>query len=230
MAINSFKSFLMIGTDTGSGITYEKLCDIKNYSDLGNPPENLDTTTLSDPARTFILGIQETSNITFSLNYDLAVYHTLKTLEQQIQHLAVWFGGELVNGVAVPNGEQGKFSFDGYVAITKDGAGVNEVQNMTLTVSPSSVIIEEQGGGGVPFVQLSTHVVNVVDGNTVKVKAYTNPAGETVTWSSASSLVATVANGIITAEGEGNTVITASITVDGVTYNDTLTVIVSAAE
>lgn len=230
MAISTYKTFLMIGTDTGSGISFEKLVDIKSFPDLGGVPETLDTTTTSDSARTFILGIQETESMTFDANYDLADFHKIKALEYTVQHFAVWLGADVVNEVANPTGVDGKFTFDGYITVTKTGGGVNEVQNMTITIAPTTVIKEEQGGGGVPYVTLSTHVVNVVDGNTVKVKAFTNPAGETVTWNSASSLVATVSNGIITAEGEGNTVITASITVDGVTYNDTLTVIVEAAE
>lgn len=168
--------------------------------------------------------------MTFDANYSLADYGTIKALEYTIQHFAVWLGADVVNEVATPTGVDGKFTFDGYITVTKTGGGVNEVQNMTITIAPTTVIKEEQGGSGVPSVTLSTHVVNVVDGNTVKIKAITNPDGETVTWSSASALVATVANGVITAEGEGNTVITASITVDGVTYNDTCTVIVESAE
>lgn len=230
MAISTYKTFLMIGTDTGSGISFEKLVDIKSFPDLGGVPETLDTTTTSDSARTFILGIQETESMTFDANYDLADFRKIKALEYTVQHFAVWLGADVVNEVANPTGVDGKFEFDGYITVTKTGGGVNEVQNMTITIAPTTVIKETAGGGGVPSVTLSTHVVNVVDGNTVKVKAFTNPAGETVTWTSASSLVATVSNGVITAEGEGNTVITASITVDGVTYNDTLTVIVEAAE
>lgn len=230
MAISTYKTFLMIGTDTGSGITYENLVPIRTFPDLGGVPETLDTTTMSDSARTFILGIQETESMQFEANYDLDVFHRIKALEYTVQHFAVWLGADVVNEVATPTGADGKFTFDGYITVTKTGGGVNEVQLMQITIAPTTVIKEEQGGGGVPSVTLSTHVVNVVDGNTVKVKAFTNPDDETVTWTSASSLVATVANGIITAEGEGNTVITASITVDGVTYNDTLTVIVAEAE
>ena len=230
MAISTYKSFLMIGTDTGSGISYEKLVDIKSFPDLGGVPETLDTTTMSDSARTFILGIQETESMTFDANYDLADYGRIKALEYTIQHFAVWLGADVVNEIATPTGVSGKFEFDGYITVTKTGGGVNEVQNMTITIAPTTVIRETAGGGGNPSVTLSTHIVNVVEGNTVKIKAFTNPADASVTWSSASSLVATVANGIITAEGDGNTIITASITEDGVTYNDTCTVIVAAAE
>lgn len=230
MAISTYKTFLMLGTDTGSGITYEKLVDIKSFPDLGGVPETLDTTTTSDSARTFILGIQETETMTFDANYAIADFHRIKALEYTIQHFAVWLGADVVNEVANPTGVDGKFTFDGYITVTKKGGGVNEVQNMTITIAPTTVIKEEQGGGGVPSVTLSTHVVNVKEGNTVRVRAITNPDDAVVTWASTSTLVATVANGIITAEGEGNTVITASITVDGVTYNDTLTVIVEADE
>lgn len=230
MAISTYKTFLMLGTDTGAGITYEKLVDIKSFPNLGGVPETLDTTTMSDSARTFILGIQETESMTFDANYVLADFHKIKALEYTEQEFAVWLGADVLNEVATPTGVDGKFTFRGYITVTKTGGGVNEVQNMTITIAPTTVIKEEQGGGGVPYVTLSTHVVNVVDGNTVKVKAFTNPEGETVTWNSVSSLVATVSNGVITAEGEGNTIVTASITVDGVTYNDTLTVIVAAAE
>ena len=57
MAISTYKTFLMKGTDTGSGISYSKLIDIKEFPDLGGIPEMLDTTTMSDSARTYILGI-----------------------------------------------------------------------------------------------------------------------------------------------------------------------------
>ena len=35
MAISTYKTFLMLGTDTGAGISYEKLVDIKSFPDLG---------------------------------------------------------------------------------------------------------------------------------------------------------------------------------------------------
>ena len=79
------------------------------------------------------------------------------------------------------------------------------------------------------YVLLSSHSASLTDGDTFSLTAATNPTGQTVTWTSGSSSVATVSNGTVTAEGAGNTVITASITVDGVTYTDTCTVIVAAA-
>ena len=85
-----------------------------------------------------------------------------------------------------------------------------------------------RGGSGTQgSVLLSLHSVELAEDETATLTATTTPAGETVTWSSGSNAVATVSDGVITAEGEGNTIITASITVDGVTYTDTCTVVVT---
>lgn len=70
--------------------------------------------------------------------------------------------------------------------------------------------------------------IEIVEDDEYTLTALTVPAGATVTWTSGSSSVATVSGGVVTAEGEGNTIITASITDSGVTYTDTCTVIVAA--
>ena len=80
-----------------------------------------------------------------------------------------------------------------------------------------------------PMIELNKHSVTVTNGDTYTLTAKVVPSNATITWSSGSSSVATVAAGVITTEGAGNTIITASITADGVTYTDTCTVIVEAA-
>lgn len=231
MAISTYKTFLMKGVDTGSGVNYDKLIDIKDFPDLGGVPEMLDTTTMSDGARTYILGIQETEAMTFTANYTLADFAKVKALEGEEQLFAVWLGANVVNEEAIPTGTDGKFEFAGYITATKTGGGVNEVQNMTITIAPTTVIKEVQAGAGYASVMLSSHVLNIKDGDSVKLRAVTNPEGQTVTWASASSIVANVTNaGVVTGEGAGNTIITATITVDGVSYNDTCTVIVAEAD
>lgn len=95
---------------------------------------------------------------------------------------------------------------------------------------PYELYIRQGGEETQPSVLLSDHAINLVENDTKTLTANTIPAGETVTWSSGSDLVATVTSGgVVTAEGAGNTIITASITVDGVTYTDTCTVVVTAA-
>lgn len=95
---------------------------------------------------------------------------------------------------------------------------------------PYEIYIKQGGEEVVPSVLISTHAARITDGDTVTLTAVTNPASQTVTWSSSNSSVATVAGGVVTGEGAGNAVITASITVEGVTYTDTCTVVVEAAE
>lgn len=87
-------------------------------------------------------------------------------------------------------------------------------------------ILDNSASGGI---ELNTHAINLVVGNTATLKATTEPSGATVTWSSGSSSVATVSNGVVTGAGAGNTIITASITADEITYTDTCTVVVTAA-
>ncbi|MBQ6413026.1 MAG: Ig-like domain-containing protein [Ruminococcus sp.] len=77
-----------------------------------------------------------------------------------------------------------------------------------------------------PSIKLSKNVLTLADEAKATLTARVVPAGQTVTWSSASTSVATVSGGEVTGKSAGNTIITASITVDGVTYNDTCTVIV----
>ena len=85
------------------------------------------------------------------------------------------------------------------------------------------------GGAFGASIELNRHSLNLVEDDTYTLVPTVTPAGQTVTWSSGSSSIATVSNGVVTAAGAGNTIITASITKDGVTYTDTCTVIVTAA-
>lgn len=131
MASNTYQTYLMKGTGTGENISYTKLVDIKSYPDLGSSPELLDTTTLSDPMRTNIFGIQGNDGMEFTCNYSKDDFNTVKALEGTEQDLAIFFG---------ENGADGKFTFKGYVSVRANGGDVNAVREMTVTVAASSVI------------------------------------------------------------------------------------------
>jgi len=137
MAINTYKVFLM---KKGSGSTYEKLIDIKDFPDLGGAPEMLETTTLSDKMQTYIPGIQSIDALEFNANYTKADYTTLKALEGAENDFAVWFGGTESAGVVTPTGTDGKFEFKGQLSVFASGGGVNEVVGMTVTIAPSTPI------------------------------------------------------------------------------------------
>lgn len=95
---------------------------------------------------------------------------------------------------------------------------------------PYEIYIREGGVEPTPMVLLNTHAVEVAVDDTVTLTAETVPAAQTITWSSANTSVAEVAAGVVTGKSAGNTIITASITVEGVTYTDTCTIVVPAEE
>lgn len=136
MAISTYKVFLMHKVTE----TWSKLIDIKEFPDLGGEPEMLETTTLSDKMQTYISGIQSLDGLSFTANYDMTQFQTLKALEGSEESYAVWFGGTESAGVITPDGSNGKFSFDGELSVYPTGGSVNEVVGMTITIAPSTPI------------------------------------------------------------------------------------------
>lgn len=137
-AISTYMVFLMYKSGTGS--SYTKLLDIKEFPDLGGDPELLETTTLSDKMKTFIMGVQSADGLAFPANYEKDKYAELKALEGEQHDFAVWFGGVENDGVVTPDGSNGKFSFKGELFAKVNGGGVNSVVGMTVTVAPSTPI------------------------------------------------------------------------------------------
>ena len=137
MAISTYKVFLMMENDS----KYEKLIDIKDFPDLGGSPEMLETTTLSDGSQTYIPGIESLDGLEFTANYTKADYDRLVALKGTDHKFSVWLGGTVVNGVATPTGDNGKFNFSGQLSVVVNGGGVNEVVGMTISIAPSSAIV-----------------------------------------------------------------------------------------
>lgn len=95
---------------------------------------------------------------------------------------------------------------------------------------PYEIWIIPGGSSVIPSVLLNTHTITLTDGDTYTLTASTVPTGETVTYTSSSDTYATVTSGgVVTGEAAGSAIITASITVDGVSYTDTCTVVIEAA-
>lgn len=101
---------------------------------------------------------------------------------------------------------------------------INDIDNV-----PYEIYIRD-GGDPIPSVNLNAHYGEVEAEDTLTLTATTVPAGETVTWSSSDTSTATVSGGVVTGVAAGSCIITAAITKSGVTYNDTCTVVVTAAE
>lgn len=130
MARSTYGVYLMDMTTTPG----DKLVDIKDYPDLQGEPNLLDTTTLSDSGVTQILGIQQAAAKTFTANYDLDIYETLKAKEGVDMPIAVWFGHD---AQGAPDGSDGKFEGKGMMSVVVTGGGVNAVQEMTITFAMS---------------------------------------------------------------------------------------------
>ena len=128
MASSTYGTYLM---HKGTGDTYTKLVDIKDFPDLGGAPEMLETTTLSDAMQTYIEGIQSADALEFTANYTKEDYAKCNALKGKKEAYAVFFGEE---------GADGKFEFDGYLSARVNGGGVNEVRNMTISIAPASAI------------------------------------------------------------------------------------------
>lgn len=139
MARTSYKTFLM-KKGTGSGNTYSKLCDIKEFPDLGGAPDTIDVTTLSDGQKMYLPDILDPGNLEFNANYDPTTYDTLKALEGKTESYAVWFGGTESNGVVTPDGSAGKFEFQGQLSVWVKGAGVSAAVDMGISIAPSTKI------------------------------------------------------------------------------------------
>ena len=133
-AISSFQANLMHGTGSGT-LTWTRLVEIKDFPDLIGQPEALEKTTTADAQRTYIEGILGNDQKTFTCNYNPTDYATIAALEGQIIDLAVWFGATKSGTTYTPDGSMGKFEGKGYVRAGIPGKGINEVVDMTVTVT-----------------------------------------------------------------------------------------------
>ena len=133
----TYLSFLMV---KGTGSTYTKVVDIKDYPDLLAPRENVETTTLTDGARTYIPGLQNVDgSLDFTANYDMTAVTALEALQNEQKEFAVWFGGTEVAGAdPTPTGALGKFGGKGVLSYTVSGKGVNDVREIVVHITPSS--------------------------------------------------------------------------------------------
>lgn len=93
-----------------------------------------------------------------------------------------------------------------------------------------NAIIYVLGNGTIPSITLSDdEATATLPSTTATVTATVSPAGSAVTWSSSDTSIATVAAGVITPVKAGTCTVTASITVDGVTYSQDVAVTVEGA-
>ncbi len=140
MAISTYKTFLVYDEE-GDGDEYEILVDIKSFPALGGAPEMLDATGLSNKMRVYIAGVQATEALEFTANYTQTDFDKVNALDDgTAKSLGVFFGGDLDGDEWADMGDDGMFKFEGAVSVHVDGGEVNAVQDMIITVAPSTEI------------------------------------------------------------------------------------------
>jgi len=145
MAMNTYKTFLLQGTDTGGTLTYAEICPIKDYPDFLNEVNTIDVTNLQNANHTYIFGLGDSGgDMAFTCNYTLTDYQAAKALDDgTVKHLKLAFGATETNGVFSDFGADGAWTFDGMVKVGIIGKGVDEAREMTIHVVPSSDMIFE---------------------------------------------------------------------------------------
>lgn len=106
----------------------------------------METTTQSDPAHTYIPGLEANEQKNYTLNYDSAVYDTIKALKGQELDVAEWFGAS--SDGTTPDGHNGKFVGKGYLDVYVNGGDANTVRNMTVVLTMSKLFVKEAAISG----------------------------------------------------------------------------------
>jgi hypothetical protein len=111
------------------------LVDIKDFPDLGGAPEQIETTTLSDAAKTYIQGIQDQQALEYTANYGKTEMAAVNALDTET---IFWleFGEAGVSGI---------FTWKGTAIAYVKGAGVNGVIEMAIVITPSTPVTVTTG-------------------------------------------------------------------------------------
>lgn len=125
MAMNTYGVSLKWGE---SAEAVEKVVDIKDFPDLMGAPETLETTTLSDPAQTFINGIRTSETMAFTCNYTKEDFTKVNADAGKALHYVLEFS----------DGSQ--FAWEGQHSCSIAGKGVNEVIEYVINISASTAV------------------------------------------------------------------------------------------
>lgn len=122
MAISTYATTFKYGASTPT-----TAIAIKDFPSVTGQRSALETTTLQDSARTYIQGIFDTpESFDFTCNFDGTVLATINALtDPQKCELAFSDGA--------------KYTWEGLLSASVNEGGVDEVLEMTITVTPSTV-------------------------------------------------------------------------------------------
>ena len=122
MAMSAYNTVLKYGADSPSTPIV-----IKDTPVIMAKRSSLETTTLSDDARTYIPGIRETSeSFDFTANYDSEVFATLNGLDAAQKCALIYSDGS-------------GYTWTGKISASVNEAAVDAVLEMTISITPESV-------------------------------------------------------------------------------------------
>jgi len=138
MAISTIDSYLLDGgLATGVQTFTVPLVAINDMPDLEGEREEIDVTTLSDSARTFIEGLKNNAAWVFTCNYTKAAYEALAALAGLNKHYGVFLGA--LSGT-YPSGSDGFWTTTGYLSVKKTAGAKGEAHEMSVKIVPSAAI------------------------------------------------------------------------------------------
>ena len=244
---SNFYNFLASGTGSASGATFQATCaQVRGQLEILFEDQEVEPVYFVNPLD--IADYLGSASITTQTAFGMTYFEDFLGLGMVIETSAVPKGtvyGTVKSNIVlyyVPvNGANGlgtafDFTTDetGYIGVHQN-SDYTRLTYETVIVCGLMLFAERIDGivkgsigtGSTPAVKLDHSAVSLSVGETAYLRANTVPAGETVTWSSDDTSVATVANGVVTAVAAGTATITASITVDGTAYTATSAITVA---
>lgn len=231
-------------TATTGGITISVKPEFEDFGeDIDNCPKN--TKELKRITSTAV----SISTTALNINEDLLLFMlgaadkdaqtgkiTPRADLQQTDFKTIWWIGDLSNNGYIAVKITDALSTEGFEIKTTDKGKGNISLTLTghTSMSAQDVVPAEfylgAGDSDAVSIKLDRSRAFIEDGKTLTLTATKNPNDATVAWSSTDTSVATVSNGVVTAEAEGICVITAKATKSGESAIDTCIVTVTPAE
>lgn len=131
-ATTTIGTILKFGTSAGS---LTELCKIKTFPQLGGEREQIESTDLTDDFQTFEPGVQSVDSMTFTCNFVVADYLTVKTNAMKEGYFELDFGAT-----------GGKATWQGKYDVFVNEGEVNGLIEYSLVCYPSTGITIAAGG------------------------------------------------------------------------------------
>lgn len=118
----------------GSGGDYTLLTGLKEIPELGEDPEKVENTGLSDPVKQYEFGIGDAGDLSYVFKYE----NTSEDSPYRVMRKAAYTKEVLSFQEALPDGT--KYEYDAQVSVKRSGGGVNGVMEFTLNMALQSEI------------------------------------------------------------------------------------------